>query len=315
MLKRYLMRLGKWARYATGASYQHKPQNEGTRFVPGAIEGYFNDLRAKADFTGEMREEVPVVKTDTAEAFFFPIVIFQWGLANWDLWLDSGRNDNLRRANVLAAARWAARAIDAQGGWLCWTGLVRPVTSNYSAMAQGEGASLLVRAHEIEPEEGYLALAERAIAFMLTPGPQQLVRDWGDWKSLEEYPGNAMPAVLNGWCFALMGLEELSLVAPNQELCQARATYAEGLAKALPRFDTGYWSTYDLGGNLASPFYHNLHIAQLRSLARVFPEHASRFLEAADRFDRYRNSRICTLRAVGVKVVQKLLQPAVGEMA
>lgn len=315
MLKRYAMRLRKWVRYASGASYQHQPQREGAFFVPGTLSGYFNDLRAKADFTGEMRDGVPVVRTDTMDAFFFPIVIFQWGLANWDLWLASDQQDDLRRNNVLAAANWAAGAVSADGGWECWTGLVRPVISPFSAMAQGEAASLLVRAHLIAPEAGYQQLARKAVDFMLQPGPQSLVRNWGDWYSLEEYPGDGMPAVLNGWCFALIGIEDLRLSTPDPLLDAARDRYAESLARALPKFDTGYWSRYNIGNNVASPFYHDLHIAQLRTLARIFPAQAAAYLETADRFDSYRARRICRSRAVAVKVAQKLMQPAVGEMA
>lgn len=308
------MRFRKWMRYAYGVSYQHYAQPEGVYFEPGKLEGYFNDLRAKAHFSGVMQNGVPVVSTDTTKEFFFPIVIFQWGLGNWDLWLESNRTDNLRLQNVLFAADWAARNISESGGWECWTGLQRPVTSNFSAMAQGEASSLLVRAHLIAPQRGYQRIARQAIAFMLGSGPQALVRDWGSWQSLEEYPGDGFPAVLNGWCFALMGIEDLRVSTLDPAVGLLVDSFAASLARALPQFDCGYWSRYSIGRSIASPFYHDLHIAQLRVLSRVFPKHSDEFLQTVRKFELYRSSLFCRTRAVAVKVRQKLSQVDLGEM-
>lgn len=315
MFLRYALRFRKWFRYASGSSYQHVRQDQGAMFRPGVVEGYFNDLSHKAQWTGVMREGVPVVRTDTDPEFFFPIVIFQWGLGNWDLWLKSGRADQASLDNALAAAHWALAHQSPEGGWPCWTGLVRPTISPYSAMAQGQGVSLLARVAGVDQGAGYLDAASRAAQFMLHSGAHGLTRDHGGWTSLEEYPGDALPGVLNGWIFAIFGLYDLGLAKADPEVSAAAEKSAADLAQAVASYDIGYWSNYDLAGNIASPFYHDLHITQLRTLALSFPACAQTFDAVAARFDGYRQSRVKRAFSILVKIRQKLLQPAVGEMA
>jgi hypothetical protein len=312
--RRYWMRLRKWARYASGKSYQHVPQGVGQAFVPGALSGYFNDLTAKADWAGATGPfGVPLVKTDTADGFAFPIVIFQWALGNWDLFVLEG--DRARLEPVFAAAQWARAAMTEAGGWACWTALRRPVTSVYSAMAQGQGLSLLCRAAVVEPDGGWLEVADLACRFMIANAGAGLLRVEDGVHFLEEYPGVAMRSVLNGWLFALVGIHDYALAKRDDGLRALVGQFADDLARALPRYDTGFWSSYDLSGNLASPFYHRLHIAQLRAAALLFPEQRDAFGASADRFERYADSRVNRARAVVVKLVQKLGQADVGEMA
>jgi hypothetical protein len=311
--RRYWMRFHKWARYAAGNSYQHVPQGVGRAFVPGALQGYFNDLTGKAGWTGATgRFGVPLVKTDTAEKFAFPIVIFQWALGNWDLSLLEA--DRSRLEPVLAAAKWAREAMTSEGGWACWTGLRRPTTSVYSAMAQGQGLSVLSRAAVMDPGGGWLDVADKAYRFMMESPGSGLLRVEGGIHYLEEYPGRAMQSVLNGWLFSLVGIYDYSLAKNDSELRGLAVNLARDLSTALHQYDTGFWSSYDLSGNIASPFYHRLHIAQLRAAADLFPEEGKAFNAQADRFAAYSKSRINTARAIFVKIIQKLRQADVGEM-
>ncbi len=313
MIRRYAMRFAKWGRYATGRSYQHVPQGLGQAFRPGAVHGYFNDLTGKADWTGATGlHGVPVVQTDTDAAFSFAIVVFQWALGNWDRGLLEG--DEGRRARVLNAARWAADTIDEKGGWSCWHALRRPTISFYSAMAQGEGLSVLARATLIDPEGPWRDTADRAYGFLMNSGAEGLTRTFDGIVALEEYPGVAMPSVLNGWMFALNGIVDHAIVSGDERVMAQARQLAADLAHALPRFDTGYWSTYDLAGNLASPFYHDLHVAQLDAFGAIFPEQRATFHRWRDTFDGYRRRRLNKARAIAVKVKQKLGQPDVGEM-
>lgn len=312
--RRYLMRFQKWARYVTGNSYQHVPQGIGRAFVAGTLAGYFNDLTGKADWTGATGQfGVPVVRTDTAERFAFPIVIFQWALGNWDLSIVDA--DRSRLEPVLAAANWARNTMTPQGGWECWTELRRPTTSVFSAMAQGQGLSVLSRAATIDPGNGWLEVADQACRFMLAEPDAQLLRMADGIHYLEEYPGTAIQSVLNGWIFSLVGIHDYALAKKDSELSKSAADLAGDLAEALPRYDTGFWSSYDLSGNIASPFYHHLHIAQLRAAALLFPAEAATFTAQADRFAVYSKSRIKQVRAISLKIIQKLKQADVGEMA
>lgn len=313
---RYIMRARKWIRYASGSSYQHIEQGRGVQFSPGSLIGYFNDLRHKADWTGPVGSfGVPAVITDTVGEFEFPIVIFQWGLGSWDLWLESGRSDQHYWRQFEAAVQWARANVTSEGGWLCWTGLERPVTSPFSAMAQGQGISLLCRYAAATGERSAIDLAERALAFMLEPGAQALVRDFGDFRSLEEYPGEAFRGVLNGWIFALFGIHDFSLAHSSQAYSAMAAELCAELVVALQQYDCGFWSNYDLAGNIASPFYHNLHIAQLEVLSETFPALSEDINIVSRRFKFYAAGNVNRMRAVIIKVIQKLGQPEIGEMA
>ena len=64
------------------------------------------------------------------------------------------------------------------------------------------------------------------------------------------------------------------------------------LVGALPTYDTGFWSLYEHSGTwlrmVASPFYHALHIVQLRVLHRLTGDAV--FSETADRWEAYGKS-------------------------
>ncbi len=81
------------------------------------------------------------------------------------------------------------------------------------------------------------------------------------------------------------------------------------LSHNLPRFDTGYWSLYEQSGTrlkmLASPFYHRLHIVQLRLMARLTGNNV--FADVAGRWEGYAQRRGNRARALIEKSVFKLL--------
>ena len=77
----------------------------------------------------------------------------------------------------------------------------------------------------------------------------------------------------------------------------------------LARFDTGYWSLYEQSGTrlkmLASPFYHRLHIVQLRVMSKLTGD--ARFAAVAERWEGYAQHRSNRTRALVEKSVFKLL--------
>jgi hypothetical protein len=77
----------------------------------------------------------------------------------------------------------------------------------------------------------------------------------------------------------------------------------------LPRYDTGYWSLYEQSGThlrmLASPFYHRLHIVQLRIMSIVTGEPS--FAAVAGRWQSYANRPFNRGRALLEKSIFKLL--------
>ena len=80
------------------------------------------------------------------------------------------------------------------------------------------------------------------------------------------------------------------------------------LERNLPRFDAGYWSMYDVAPvgmkNMASPFYHHLHIVQLDVMFRLTGKEV--FREFRDRWAGYRDNRWSRRRAFVRKALFKM---------
>lgn len=300
--------LRRWGAMARGHSYWHLSQGEGTQFVPGALEGYFNDLTGKAAWPGAVDPlGLPLVSVN-GRLQYFPVTVLQKGLGHWDLWLRSGRNDPAQRNQFERIARWAVATQDERGGWRVPD--VGAAVSAYSAMSQGQGISLLCRAYSTNQGSEYISAAIKAAHLMLAPeaaggtaylAPEGIV--------LEETPLHQRRTILNGWIFALYGLHDLGLVVEDQGFRVALLSTVTALAALLPTFDAGFWSYYDSSGRVASPFYHRLHISQLRAMQKSFPDVAPVFSAAASRFEYYQHRATDRTRAVMLKGIQKLRNP------
>ncbi len=309
-IDRYWTILRHWWLMAIGQSYWHMLQGEGTQFVPGALAGYFNDLRAKGNWHGPTDlNGIPLVRINGALGYF-PVTALQKGLGHWDLWLESNRAAEREFTAFQQTASWALHALDNHGGWR--TPPMDPLLiSEYSAMSQGEGISLLCRAYWATHAEQYLAAATAAAKLMLmSTSAGGTARQEEEGIILEEVPLSTPRTILNGWIFASYGLYDLSLITMENWVQSALASTIATLAAMLSTFDAGYWSFYDSVGNLASPFYHHLHIAQLRVLERTFPQHALAFRHTADRFEMQMSNKTNKLRALVTKGYQKLRHPA-----
>jgi heparosan-N-sulfate-glucuronate 5-epimerase len=98
-------------------------------------------------------------------------------------------------------------------------------------------------------------------------------------------------------------------LATNDRSAQKLFTGAvQTLLYNLDRYDLGFWSLYEQSGTrlpmVASPFYHQLHIVQLRVMHRLTGEAA--FARVADRWESYSRSRSKRTRALCYKSAFKL---------
>ena len=241
----------------------------------------------------------------------------QWGLGCFERYL-SGDGDRWL-AGALQLGRYLVQAQEHggryEGGWL--HRFVFPHTYPLvgpwlSAMAQGQGASLLVRLYAETADESFADAAQRALRPLKVPvSAGGTVASLGGRPFLEEYPTDPPSFVLNGTFFALWGLQDVALALDDK---QARTMFEDALdvlALELGRWDTGYWSRYDLFphsvSNLANPFYHRLHITLLRAMQRVAPR--SEFSAAIARFEDYASRRRNVAHAYCHKSVFRLASP------
>lgn len=302
----------RWAKMFAGKSYWHLDQGLGKHFVPGELSGYYNDLSGKAWWNGPVDAEgLPLNYTSDDEPIHFPTTLLQKAMGHWDVWISGEKRDTGHFEAFLRLADWARYAQDERGGWKApalqqkW-----PYDSPYSAISQGEGISVLVRAFSVTGDESYMKSAWQALGPLLTPVEEEgTLRRVSEGLVLEEYPLVAGNTVLNGWVSGLYGLYDFLLVERPREIQEALEASLNALLAYLPKYDAGFWSFYDTSGSLASPFYHRLHIAQLRALELTFPERSTVFGQTRVTFERQLASRSNLARAVVLKGYQKLRHP------
>ncbi len=274
-----IFNIKKWYRMVTGKSVLHVNQDMGKCFVPGEVKGYFNNLTEKVTKEPELLENdsLPLLITEKGEKVSFPVGIFQYGLGAYDLYLETSEEKYL--VKFKQSVDWCFVHQLENGAWDNFSFLYPE--HPYGAMCQGEAASLLIRGYIQTKEPKYLDAAAKALDFMLKPIENGGTSKYeGDDLILMEY--THLPAVLNGWIFAAFGLYDMSLISNRPAYEEAFRRTVGTIKRRLPRFDNGYWTKYDDNKKIASPFYHNLHIAELQGLYlatedKIFKEFADKW--------------------------------------
>jgi glycosyltransferase involved in cell wall biosynthesis len=283
------IRAAKLAASALSRGPGYEPQPLGRHFDKGRVRGYYLDLRAKTSSA-----------TAQAPERLVPAGLAQLALGWWERSLDG--EESALEAFDSACQLLLDRAVSQDSG-LLWPyhmavpkyGLRPPW---FSAMAQGQIASVFVRAasyHEEANETALRALRpllERAAPFVVdTPaGPV-----------LEEAPTTPPSQVLNGWIYALWGVRDVAVGLGSADAAALFDQSLDSLRAKLEEYDTGWWSRYSLwagGRDLAKPFYHRIHIVQLEALHALTGSHE--FATVARRWREY-DTRAAATRAVLVK--------------
>jgi len=250
-----------------------------------------------------------------------PIAIAQWGLANYNRFCETG--DEARWQKTLKAADWLTANLEqnAHGLWVWnhhfdWDYRDTLKAPWYSGLAQGQGVSLLLRAHAHSHthsnDENYKWAAEKAFVVLTRPIAEGgvLVEDEKKNLWIEEYLVDPPTHILNGFMWALWGVFDFWLARADASAKESFDRGVETLIRSLARFDTGYWSLYEQSGTrmkmLASPFYHQLHIVQLRVLSMLTGD--ARFTGVAERWESYAQHPSNRIRALVEKSVFKLLR-------
>jgi heparosan-N-sulfate-glucuronate 5-epimerase len=218
---------------------------------------------------------VPVNRDNFGEVVYFPTRVATYALAHFNRYAQCA--DATSRELFLRMATWFMAAEDGIWRYHCdyHIGAEDILRGPWiSAMAQGEGISILTRAYRLTREERYLARARLAVAPLLVPVDEGGVRSWIDRQSpfLEEYPLPAPRHVLNGFLFTLIGLVDLVDLVPEERERVGIDQLAASLTHHLALWDFGPWSAYDAyrtgrgRRNPATVAYHRVHVAQLRWL-------------------------------------------------
>lgn len=278
---------------------------------------YYMEFFQKADFAGNHDAGgIPMLDYRGRIGLQFnPIAIAQWGLGNHDLFKRTGNLENRRR--FTAASDWLCDHLEQNsfGVWV-WNHYFdweyRSVLKSpwYSGLAQGQGISLLVRAHAQTGDQRYRETADRAFASFLVPTDQGGVTFTDESGNLwiEEYIVSPPTHILNGFIWAVWGLYDYFLANGDNLAKDLFARSVRTLVANLAHYDLGFWSLYEQSGTylpmVASRFYHELHIVQLQIMYRLTGE--QRFANFAQRWHGYTASPINRTRALLHKAAFKL---------
>jgi hypothetical protein len=158
-----------------------------------------------------------------------------------------------------------------------------------SAMAQGQGLSVLARAYALTKDIRYLKAGEKTISFLLTPVDNggvldtlaDLNPDWQQYITFEQYPVDPASYTLNGFMFTLLGCYDWWQINPgavNGSFKLALVAFTAGvktLDRILKYYDIGGFVTYDLGyithkaQPRLDPFYFATDIYLLHALYSI----------------------------------------------
>jgi len=304
-------------------TFWHETPEINPRASSSRLGEYYMLFREKADYAGPHDASgIPMLDYRGVIGLHYnPIAIAQWGLANYNRFCETG--DEVRRRKTLKAADWLTANLEqnSHGLWVWnhhfdWDYRDPLKAPWYSGLAQGQGVSLLLRAHAHSEDEKYRRAADEAFAALTRPIAEGGVLFEDEEKNLwiEEYLVDPPTHILNGFMWALWGVFDYGLARKD---APAKLVFDRGIATLLhklARFDTGYWSLYELSGSrqsgtrlrmLASPFYHRLHSVQLRVMSKLTGDPG--FATLAERWESYAQRRSNRIRALVEKSIFKLL--------
>lgn len=279
---------------------------------------YYMPFLQKADYPGPFDAEgIPLLDYRGRLGLQYnPIAIAQYGLGNYNSWKRG--SEERRRTMFFKMADWLTAHLERNGhglrvwhhhfDWEYRTPLKAPW---YSALAQGQGISLLVRAHQETQDPAYLDAATHALeSFLATTdqgGVTAVDAEGHTW--FEEVIVKPPTHILNGFIWASWGAYDYYLHTGSPEAKELFNQAVDTLTSCLNQFDVGFWSLYEQSGTrmkmLASSFYHSLHIVQLQVMHTLTGEPV--FAEYAERWEDYRQQRLKRTAALIYKAVFKLL--------
>jgi heparosan-N-sulfate-glucuronate 5-epimerase len=298
-------------------TFWHETPTENPNAIVTDLGEYYMLFAEKADYRGAY-DAAGIPQLDYHGQIglqYNPIAISQYGLGNYNQFRRTA--DPSRRQKFLLIADWLCTHLDQNAHGLAvwnhyfnWEYRDTLKAPWYSALAQGQGISVLVRAHKESGNTSYLEAAQQALTAFKTSvdaGGVAFTDDRGDvW--FEEYIVNPPTHILNGFIWAAWGVYDYFLATKDSAAQELFARAVQTMLHNLDSYDLGFWSLYEQSGTrlpmVASPFYHQLHIVQLRIMHRLTGEAA--FARTADRWESYAHSRTGRIRALCYKTAFKL---------
>ena len=298
-------------------TFWHETPTANPRLVSNRLGEYYMLFAEKADYNG-VHDDAGIPMLDyrgTIGPQYNPIAIAQWGLANFNRYVSA--RDATAEKKFLSASDWLRDNLERNSAnipvwhhhfdWEYRDTLKAPW---YSGLAQGQGISLLLRAAAASGKNDYLDAAQAAFESLRRTTAEKGVLFVDEFQDvwIEEYIVTPPTHILNGFIWALWGVYDYSLTFPTSQARSLFSRCVETLTKNIARYDNGFWSLYEQSGTrlpmVASRFYHQLHIVQLRIMHQL--TNLALFAETADRWEGYSRNRMNRARALAHKSIFKL---------
>ena len=299
-------------------SFWHGIPNVNPKLKINELGQYYMPFHQKADYPGQHDEDgIPMLDYQGHVGLQYnPIAIAQWGLGNYNLWCDNEEQERFKK--FIKCADWLCVNLE-QNPYNIWVWnhhfdweyrdtLKAPW---YSALSQGQGISVLIRAWDKTKDDKYLDCAQKALAafFAEVQNGGVIYTDENGKKWFEETIVNPPTHILNGFLWSSWGLYDYWLAMQDLKVKNLFDEAAITITDNLSKFDNGYWSLYEQSGTkmemLASPFYHSLHIVQLQIMQKLTDNDI--FIKFANRWTLYKNKRLNSFKAFVYKSIFKLL--------
>jgi hypothetical protein len=255
--------------FSLGPGYEPEPLNPLASYR--TVDHYFLDLRAK---THTKRDRVVTGRGQiiTPNA----TTVAQTALGWWERHLGG---EAIALANYLTHTDALLSMADRVGDRLLWRYEIevpkyRRAAPWFSSMAQGQAASVLVRAYLATGQDRYADAALSALRILEdSADPRGLVIDALHGPVLEECPSDPPSQILNGWVFTLWALWETYIGLGETVHNHLFERSARALERTLPDYDLGWWTRYSLfprpDDDLAKPAYHRIHADQMEAMYRL----------------------------------------------
>jgi|GEM_PF-1765577 len=236
------------------------------------------DMWPLLDLPGQILDETGVVytlQTDVYPGAYHPTDIAQYALVNWNAYLKT--KDEQYRQIFMTQARWLVthetRIAENAGGWpIPFPNQEFHATEPWlSALTQGAGISVLVRAYQTTGEDVFMQSARRAVHTfeldILDGGVSCTVGDDGVF--FEEVAVYPAAHILNGYILSLFGVYDYVALTNDARIQALIERSLATLHTLIDDFDLGYGSRYDLlSKSPTNRFYHALHVTLLDALAQ-----------------------------------------------
>lgn len=299
-------------------TFWHGTPQVNERAPVGKLGEYYMLFAYKADYPGPFDAEgIPLLDYHgRVGKQYNPIAIAQYGLAHYNRFKQTGQRDSLdiflRQANWLVAhLEDNPKGLRVWNHHFDWEYRQLLKAPWYSALAQGQGISALVRAYVETGQKIFLDSASQAFnafRYEIQDGGVKYTDKQG-FVWLEEAIVVPPTHILNGFIWALWGVFDYWLATRDEYARYLFDECVRTLKKNLQSYDIGFWSLYELSGTrlkmIASPFYHKLHIVQLQVMHRLTGEPV--FKEYAERWARYEGNWLYRKASLGYKIIFKLL--------